>query len=111
MAKLVSMELDDEDQIAGPSPYPTLPRFKFPPGLRICLNEDQLEKLKLEANCDEGDFIHLFAFATVTSVHKENGGKRVELQIEKMAVENESKESPDDDEKPESESEPSEYEE
>ena len=96
MAKLIDMEMDDERQNELSSPFPMLRKFKYPPGLRICLCDDELEKLGLEADCEEGDFLHIFAFATVLSVHKENGRKRVEMQIEKMAIEDESKESPDD---------------
>ena len=73
------------------------PSARYPYGLRICLCDEELTKLGLDAGCDEGDYLDIRAFATVISVHKENGANRVELQIEKMSVENESHESPDDD--------------
>lgn len=96
MAKLVDMEMDDERQFDHPTPIAMSNRARFPYGLRICLCDDELKKLGLDVNCDEGDFLDIRAFATVTSVHKEHGSNRVELQIEKMSVENESNESPDD---------------
>ena len=95
MDNLVDMEMDDERQNDLSAPFPMLRKFKYPPGLRICLCDGELEKLGLDADCEEGDYIHIVAFATVISVHKENGQKRVELQIEKMALEDESKEAPD----------------
>ena len=96
MAKLQSMEMDDERQLDHPMPYEMPERARYPYGLRICLCDDELKKLGLDADCDEGDYLDIRAFATVISVHKENGANRVELQIEKMSVENESSESPDD---------------
>lgn len=90
--KLVDMEMDDEDQIDLASPAIAV-KPRFPWGLRICLEDDQLKKLGLDADCDIGDVIDLRAFATVTSVSKNETDKgsccRVELQIEKLAVENE----------------------
>jgi hypothetical protein len=65
----------------------------YPCGLRICLTHRELEKLGLEADCQIGDVIDLRAFATVTSVSQNDYGNgpecRVELQIEKLAVEDE----------------------
>jgi hypothetical protein len=96
-SKLVDMELDDEDKLDACTPLPMPDRPKYPYGLRICLTHNELEKLGLEADCDIGDIIDLRAFAVVTSVSKGEGeyeGKyaRVELQIEKLQVENESTE-------------------
>ena len=96
MGKLVDMEMDDERQLDHPMPYEMPERARYPYGLRICLCDDELKKLGLDADCDEGDYLDIRAFATVISVHKEQGQNRVELQIEKMSVENESSESPDD---------------
>lgn len=95
MGKLVDLEMDDERQLDHPMPIAAA-RQRYPYGLRICLCDSELEKLGLGTDVDEGDYLDIRAFATVTSVHKENGANRVELQIEKMSVENESTE--DDDE-------------
>lgn len=96
-SKLVDMELDDEDVIDTVMPIPSFDRPRYPCGLRICLTHKELEKLGLAADCDIGDVIDLRAFAVVTSCsqNKTESGEdecRVELQIEKLAIENESTE-------------------
>lgn len=92
------MELDDEDQLDMAIPaIPEKPRYPY--GLRICLTHKELEKLGLKADCAIGDVIDLRAFATVTSCtmnQTTNGSEcRVELQIEKLAIENEGDEDTD----------------
>lgn len=94
---LADMELDDEDKLDAIRPIPIAETPKYPYGLRISLTHRELEKLGLDADCDIGDVIDLRAFAVVTSVSKGEGeyeGKyaRVELQIQKLAVENETTE-------------------
>ena len=92
-SKLVDMELDDESKIDFVGPIPMSSKPDYPYGLRISLTENELEKLGLEADCDVGDMIDMRCFGTVTSVslNDGDGGKscRIEIQIEKMAVENE----------------------
>lgn len=93
--KFVDMEMDDEDvlDMACPIPIERSKRQTYPYGLRICLTHKELEKLSLGDDCDVGDVIDLRAFAVVTSVSSNDvgGGKecRVELQIQKLALENE----------------------
>ena len=87
-SKLIDLELDDEDQLDLPMPMP-MDRPRYPCGLKICLGDAQLKKLRLDADCNVGDMIDIRAFATVTCVHSEDGHSRVELQIEKMALEDE----------------------
>ena len=98
-SKLVDMEMDDEDQLDHPMPI-AAPRAQDPYGLRICLTHKELEKLGLDSDCEIGDMIDMRCFATVTSVSKNDSSDgpscRVELQIEKMSVENEMTESEDD---------------
>ena len=96
MAKLVDMEMNDERQLDHPMPFDMPERARFPYGLRLCFCDEELTKLGLDADCDVGDYFDIRAFATVLSVHKEDGSRRVEVQIEKMAVENETTEAPDD---------------
>jgi len=95
-SKLVDMELDDESQLNAAMPIAMPDKPRYPYGLRICLTHEELAKLGLEADCEIGDVIDLRAFAVVTSVsvNETESGKncRVELQIEKLAVENESTE-------------------
>jgi hypothetical protein len=92
------MELSDDEKIDMTMPIFGLgDRPDYPCGLKICLTERELEKLGLAADCEDGDVIDLRAFAVVTSVSSEKRyGKhtaRVELQIERLAIENENTES------------------
>jgi hypothetical protein len=87
---LVGTDLDDEEiyDMVTPIPMPGKPRF--PPGLRICLGGLLLKKLGLDvADCKVGDLLDGRFFAGITSIHQEGDDTRVELIIEKMAVENE----------------------
>lgn len=90
-SKLVSMERSDDEKFDAMSSYPSV-RPDYPPGLMICFTEVELEKLGLSIP-ENGDMLDLRAFATVTSVSEmtDGGGKRtrVEMTIEKIAVENE----------------------
>lgn len=92
-SKLESMELDDEDQLDCACPLPVARRPRYPYSLRICLTHKELEKLGLDADCEIGSEIDLRAFAVVTSIslNETNGGTecRIELQIEKLAVQDE----------------------
>jgi hypothetical protein len=92
-SKLIDMSMDDEDIMDAPMPLAMSERQTYPYGLRISLTHNELEKLGLAADCDVGDMIDMRCFGTVTSVslNDDGGGKscRVEIQIEKMAVESE----------------------
>ena len=94
-SKLIDMEMSDDDQLDAVTPYPVAEKSRYPYGLKICLCHTELEKLGLGVP-DVGDVIDLRAFATVTSVSTNDGeygaSCRVELQIEKLGVENESTE-------------------
>lgn len=89
-----------ESMIASSMPTPMVEDYPY--GLRICLTQDELAKLGLEANCEDGDMIHLNAMATVTSCTetKTNGETscRIELTITHMAVEDEGAEAEEADE-------------
>lgn len=70
---------------------------RYPYGLCISLDHDDLEKLNMPLDMEVGDTIHVFAFARVTSVSKSEltDGKcncRVELQITHLALEDEDQE-------------------
>lgn len=73
---------------------PSLPMY--PPGLSICLYQEQLDKLDLDDDVEPGDMVHLFCMAKVTSVSKRDTADgpdcRVELQITHIACENEDEE-------------------
>lgn len=90
--KFADMSMDDEDILDTCCAMPELPKPKgpqYPYGLRICLNSPELNKLGIEGDCDVGDMIDLRAFAEVTSISKDGDNCRVELQIQKLALENE----------------------
>lgn len=99
--KLVSMELTDDEKIDRLATC--APALKdqpdYPWGLRINLDECCISKLEaagLEGEPDVGDYIDLRCFARVTSksADETDGGmrRRYELQIEQMALEDESTE-------------------
>lgn len=93
--KLVDMEMDDEDKMDAGMPIAMPDRPDYPYGLRISLCEKELKKLGLPVP-DNGDMIDMRCFGTVTcvSTNSSEGGDtcRVEIQIEKIAVENEMEE-------------------
>ena len=95
-SRMVDLELDDEAQLEAAMPIAMPDKPRFPYGLRICLTHDELKKLNLEPDCEIGDVIDLRAFAVVTSVsmnETDHGQEcRVELQIQKLAIENETTE-------------------
>jgi hypothetical protein len=97
-SKLVDMELSDEEIADQQVPVMPAEQPKYPWGLCIRLTEKELDKLGLlEDEPEVGDYIDLRAFARVTSYRKEsmeNGNecRCVELQIEKLALENEDRE-------------------
>jgi len=101
LSPMVDMELDDEDQLDAVQPILMPDRPRYPYGLRLCLTEKELPKLKLDpSDIQVGDFVDLRMFATVTSVSITDGGGgqccRVELQGEKLQIENETTESDED---------------
>lgn len=101
--KMVDMEFDDESMMDMPMPMTMPSRPRYPCTLMITLTDRELTMLNLSHDCEVGDVIDLRAFAVVTSCSShdsEHGGKscRVELQIQKLAVENESTEDMADDE-------------
>lgn len=105
--KLVSMERTDEEKLDTMATC--APALKdqpdFPWGLCISLDESSLKKLEaqggLEGMPEVGDYIDMRCFACVKSVSQDKAGdgttnRRVELQIEQIALENENtEESPD----------------
>jgi hypothetical protein len=95
-SKLVDMELSDDGKLDnGYAPVTDMksPKPDYPWGLRISLTHIELKKLGLDADCEIGDLIDLRAFAVVTSISKDSSSSgdsaRVELQIQKIAVEQE----------------------
>lgn len=95
---MVDMARSTEEKIAAvEASMPTpVAASEYPWGLRLSLDEKDLERLGLDASCDVGDTLHFQAMAVVTSVSKNeyNGvhSCRVEMQVQRMAVENEDEE-------------------
>lgn len=92
-SKMVDMELTDEEKIDSNRPIPC-PTPDYPYGLRLCLGEREIKKLKLDGVPDVGDLMDMRCFGTITSVSQEPGPdgekqRRVEIQIERIAIEDE----------------------
>lgn len=98
--KMVSMAKTPEQvnkEIGPANPMPMTAKAAdvptYPWGLCLNLEEDQLDKLEIDGDCEVGDTIHLCALATVTSCssNQTEGGtkRRIELQITHLATENE----------------------
>lgn len=89
---------------------PLMQDNKYPYGLRICLTQDELEKLGVDhSDWEIGATFHLHAFAKVTSISENEvaGGEKtcsVSLQITHLAGESEDAE---DEEEEEEDDEPS----
>jgi hypothetical protein len=94
---MADMAYSDDEKLEQMMPMPMSDRPDYPCGLCICLTQVELDKLGIEADCDVGDVIDLRAFASVKSVTKSGDNCRVELQIEKLAIENEMDEEVGDD--------------
>ena len=89
-AVLVSMKKTKAEATLEDKPSP-MSREMYPYGLRLDLNDDSLEKLKIESLPKVGKTVQVTAEARVESVSERDdtrGGKRrsLELQITKMAV-------------------------
>lgn len=95
-SKLVDMEMDDEAVMDAICPIPMPEKARYPYGLRICLTHAELKKLDLDADCNVGDMIDLRCFGEVTSISKDGDNCRVEIQLQKIALEDEmTEETPD----------------
>jgi hypothetical protein len=87
--KMVDLELDDEDKLDAAMPIAMPSKPDYPYGCRICLCASEMKKLDLDPrDCKIGDVIDLRCFGEVTSISAD----RCEIQIQKMAVENEMEE-------------------
>lgn len=98
--QMVSMERTPEDMAKAMMPMAgAMGPSQYPYGLCISLTHDELSKLGLDADCEVGDMVHLFAMAKVTSVTSNASESmetcRVELQITDLAVEDEDNEEAD----------------
>jgi hypothetical protein len=88
--------------LAPEAEAPILETTRYPYGLSISFDHEDLAKIDIEDDMELGDMIHFTAMAKVTHVTKQEvNGKptcRVELQItDIMAIENENAEGPGED--------------
>lgn len=96
LAPMANLEMSDEDKIDAIKPM-AVDTPDYPYGLRICLTHRELEKLDLDDDVEVGDFIDMRCFGEVTAVSKNAGPNgenscRVEIQITRMRVESEDRE-------------------
>lgn len=99
-SNLVDLELDDEDKIDTMCAPACMDLPDYPWGTKITLTHRELEKLNLDiGDCAIGDLVDMRCFGVVTSISSNRGPMgpedRVEIQIQKMAVENEETEDED----------------
>lgn len=94
LPQMADMSRSIEEKEESVKPYDSVScQPDYPSGLSICLTQDELDKLDLDNDVEVGDYIHLFAFAKVTSVSKTevNGESkcRIELCLTHIALESE----------------------
>lgn len=97
MHPMVSLELDDEDQLDAVMPMPMADRPRWPFGTRMSLTDKEMGKMKLDpSEAFVGGLIHLHAMARITSVSQNDtpDGQcfRMEIQCESMCIESEDEE-------------------
>lgn len=95
-SKMVDLELSDDAKLDYSMPISMPDKPHYPYEMRIALTDETLDKLGLDCDCDIGDILDFRAFGEVTSVSKSDGHRRVEVQLIRMKVENESTETEDD---------------
>lgn len=100
-SKLVDMQMTpDEREETMCVPLCDALGPQYPYGLRICLTDKELDKLGLDFDCGIGDMVDMRCFGIVTSISQNDGPDgpcgRVEIQVQRMAVENEMTESEED---------------
>lgn len=93
---MVDMKRTPAEKVEAAAPPTPIEAPDYPYGLCICLDQECLDKLELDPDCEGGDTIHLVAFAKVKARSEEviNGERkcRIELQITDLAVEDEDEE-------------------
>lgn len=94
--KMVDMKRTPAEKVEAAAPPMPQEAPDYPYGLCICLDQECLDKLELDSDCEVGDTIHLVAFAKVKACSEEvvNGERkcRIDLQITDLAVEDEDEE-------------------
>ncbi len=96
-SKLVDLAYTDEEKMATDIPCGPIDRPRYPYGATLSFDQDTLDKMNLDTKgVSVGDMIDLRAFGVITSISENDtsdGPKcRVEIQIQKIAIENEATE-------------------
>jgi hypothetical protein len=92
MIQMQSMELDDEAKLDAIHPMPMPDKPDYPYGLRICLTNDEIEKLGIDPeDAKVGGRFMLQGIACVTSISCNDSGDdekcwRIEAQIEDLGI-------------------------
>src|SRR5882724_3993765 len=91
MISMSSMELSDESKLDAAMPIPMADKPDYPYGLKICLTNDEIEKLGIDpTDATVGGRFMLQGIACVTSVScDDRGGEkcyRIEAQIEDLGI-------------------------
>lgn len=79
----IDCELDDEEKFDSPTPITMSSRPDYPFGMRICLEEAQLKKAGMDQP-EKGDKVMMRIFGEVTFVSDGDGGRHVEIQIQRF---------------------------
>ena len=102
MIQMISVELDDEDQLDAVMPIAMPEKPRYPYGLKICITEKEFEKLNLDpSDAVIGGIFHGHFLARITGIFKNETDSsdaccRVEAQIEDLAIESEDEEDDED---------------
>lgn len=90
--KLVDLEYRDEEKFDAVMPM-AMDRPHYPPNMRISLTKRELEKCECAVDeFDMGDIVDMRVFGVVTAVRKDEFGECVEIQIQRLGLENENNE-------------------
>lgn len=99
LPQMADMAMDKEEREQDAMPL-SVPSRIYPWGLSLSLTEKELEKLDVDyEDWSVGDMFHLFAFAKITSISRNETDQgeccRVEMQIEQLAGASEDAENED----------------
>ena len=93
MAKMVDLEYDDEDIADMPMPFDLKVKKRYPWNTKFSLTDKELRKMDVDvADYDKDDLIDMRCFGKIVGKSEDENGCRLEIQIERIAVENEDRE-------------------
>lgn len=88
MSNIVDMARtpDEKRDMMAPMPVEQMVA-DYPPGLTICLGQEEFDKLGLDTDCEPGDMLPLDVIVKVMSISKNEEGCSCTLQIVGMGLE------------------------